>query len=73
MAACEVLVEYNNRRQVVKFCHSEEFSDVTILKNEVVKVFKVKGEFVIQMKRDEWGGEFVDVMNEDIIAEHSIM
>ena len=25
------------------------------------------------MKREEWGGEFVDVMNNDSIAEHSIM
>jgi len=29
----------------------------------MVKVFKVEGTFVIQMKREEWGGEFVDVMN----------
>ena len=73
MATCEVLVKYNNRKQVVKFCRNEEFSDVTILKNEVVKVFKVKGEFVIQMKREDWGGEFGDVMNEDVIAGHLIM
>ena len=65
MAACEVLVEYNNRRQVVKFCRSEEFSDVTILKNE-----GVQGERRICYSDEEWGGEFVDVMNEGIIAEH---
>ena len=36
-------------------------------------MFKIEGAFDIQMKREEWGGEFVDVMNNDSIAEHSIM
>jgi len=74
MAACEILVEYNNRRQVVKFCHNEELSDVTTLSNEVVKVFKVEGTFVIQMKTE---GEFVDVFDDElhvqVIPEHSMM
>ena len=35
-------------------------------------MFKIEGAFVIQMKRKEWG-EFVDLMNNDSIAEHSIM
>ena len=73
MAACEVLVEHNNRKQIVKFIHSDEIRDVKQLTEEVVKVFKIEGAFVIQMKREEWGGEFVDVMNNDSIAEHSVM
>ena len=73
MAACEVLVEHNNRRQVIKFYHSEELSDVIMLSNEVIKVFKVEGTFVIQMKREEWGGEFVDVIGDELIPEHSIV
>jgi len=53
MAACEVLVEHNNRREVIKFYHSEELSDVTMLSSAVIKVLKVEGTFVIQMKRDQ--------------------
>jgi len=48
MAACEVLVEWNNRKQIVKFIRSDEISDVKQLTEEVVKVFKIEGAFVIQ-------------------------
>ena len=73
MVACGVLVECNNRKLIVKFLHSDEISDVKQLTEEVLKVFKIEGAFVIQMKREEWGGEFFDVMNNDSIAERSIM
>jgi len=55
---------------VVKFCHSEELSDVTTLSNEVDKVFKVGRTFFIQMKTEEQGGEFVDVIHDKLIPEH---
>lgn len=70
----EVLVEYNGSRRVVKFLPKQDLSDVKELSNEIMKVFQVqKKQFIVQMKREEWGGEFVDVLEAESIPEPSVL
>ena len=46
-------------------------NDVGEVSNEINKVFKVqKKKFIVQMKREEWGGEFVDISEAELIPEH---
>ena len=44
-----------------------------LLSIELVEVFKVEGKFVIQMKKEEWRGEFVDVMCDELLPKYSNM
>ena len=70
----EVLVECNESRRVVKFSPKQDLSDVEEVRNEIIKMFKVqKKKFIIQMKREEWGGEFVDISEPESIPEHSVL
>ena len=63
----EVLVEYNSSKFSPQQC------DVKELRNEMMKVFKIRKEFIIQMKREDWGGEFVDVSEAESIPDHSVV
>ena len=70
----DFLVECNESRQVVKFSPKQDLSDVGEVRNEIIKVFKVqKKKFIIQMKREEWGGEYVDISEAESIPEHSLL
>ena len=70
----EVLVECNGSRRVVKFSPKQDLSDVGEVSNEINKVFKVqKKKFIVQMKQEEWGGEFVDISEAELIPEHSFL
>ena len=58
----------------MKFSPKQDLSDVGELSNEIIKVFKVqKKQFIVQMKWEEWGGEFVDVSEAESIPEHSVL
>ena len=58
----------------MKFSPKQDLSDVGELSNEIIKVFKVqKKQFIVQMKWEEWGGEFVDVSEVESIPEHSVL
>ena len=49
-------------------------NDVGEVSNEINKVFKVqKKKFIVQMKQEEWGGEFVDISEAELIPEHSFL
>ena len=59
---------------MVKFLPKQDMSDVGELSNEIIKVFEVqKKRFIVQMKREEWSGEFVDVSEAESIPEHSVL
>ena len=49
-------------------------NDVGEVSNEINKVFKVqKKKFIVQMKQEEWGGEFVDISEAELIPELSFL
>ena len=59
---------------MVKFLPKQDMSDVGELSNEIIKVFEVqKKQFIVQMKWEEWSGEFVDVSEAESIPEHSVL
>ena len=56
----KVLVEYNSSKRIVKFLSQQ--CDVKEVRNEIIKVFEMERKgFIIQMKREEWGEEFVNL------------
>ena len=58
----------------MKFSPKQDLSYVGELSNEIIKVFKVqKKQLIVQIKREEWGGEFVDVPEAESIPEHSVL
>ena len=58
----------------MKFSPKQDLSDVGELSNEIIKAFKVqKEQFIVQMKWEEWGGEFLDVSEAESIPEHSFL
>ena len=67
----KILVEYNSSKRIVKFLSQQ--CDVKEVRNEIIIVFEMERKgfmkvfemerkgFIIQMKQEEWGGEFVNL------------
>ena len=71
-----VLVRYGERSRSVTFTSGSE-SDSDLLLKEVVKTFDDQmpksTKLFLQIKEEEWGGEFVDVSRTQSIPDRSVL
>ena len=74
-----VLVEIGNNRKPVCFVsdQAEHETDLTLVKRAIVSVFNIQlsesESILVQVKSEEWGGLWVDIGEEDQIADKSVL
>ena len=72
-----VLVEIGNNRKPVCFVSDPAETDLTIVKKAIVSVFNIQlsesESILVQVKSEEWGGLWVDIGEEEQIADKSVL
>ena len=75
-----VLVRYCERSRPVSFTSKSSTSDVVIVMEQFFEVFHdqitepaASSVLVLQIRLEEWAGEFVDVSNTDMIPDRSVL
>ena len=70
-AVKKVLVSVGENRRIVSFSSTPASSDAEILSKAIKETFgdvlKSGQEFYIQVKNEEWGGLFLDVLDQEIV------
>ena len=66
-----VLVTVKENRRIVSFSSEPGSTDADVLSKAVKEVFgdvlKLNQDFFIQVKKEQWSGMFIDVLDEDIV------
>lgn len=66
----KVLVSVGENRRIVSFSSTPASTDVEVLSKAIKEMFgdvlKSDQEFFIQVKNEEWGGFFLDVLDQEI-------
>ena len=79
MADKRVLVEVGSNRRPVLFKPSNEREDLDGLKRAVLESFRDilssadASNLLLQVKSEEWNGEFIDALDSDVIPDKSVI
>ena len=71
--ASEILVLLGNNTRVVKFTSGVVDVVMSEIRNAFSDVLQPGQEFFLKVKREEWGGVFVDVQKNDEIVDKSVV
>jgi hypothetical protein len=67
------LVQYNVYSRVVCFTEERVPAIITGIRRIFSDVMPPVPDLIVQMKREEWGGEFVDAREDKIVPDRSIL